>query len=203
MLRPTISIWTSSHDWNGGFRKKIKQVFKEKSDRFQKPVVVSKPSLKMSYNIARKILKYVQAQSPNPQVHVIMLGDNNLRWFHNQPEDVLAMFRFLMAKSSKIQNCKIVITSLIPTLENIEENFQTFVNFDKELAKILTSISQAFSKLLTRPRRGLDQFIAKYGKFEKFDFPIPQFIKIMDLEFYSQLKMLSSFNIQKSSSTSY
>ena len=47
----------------------------------------------------------------------------------------------------------------------------------KELTKILTSISQAFLKLLNRPRLGLDQFIAKYGKFEKFDFPIPQFSK--------------------------
>ena len=135
--KPTISICTSSHVWNGGFKNKIKQVFKEKSGRFQTPVVISKSSLKMSYNMARKILKDVQAQSPNPQVHVIMLGDNNLRWSHSQPEDVLAMFRFLLAKSSKIQNCKIVIVSLISTLENIEEKFQIFVNFDKELAKIL------------------------------------------------------------------
>ena len=85
-------IGASSHDWNGGFKNKIKQVFKEKSGRFQTPVVISKSSLKMSYNMARKILKDVQAQSPNPQVHVIMLGDNNLRWSHSQPEDVLAMF---------------------------------------------------------------------------------------------------------------
>ena len=137
MLRPTVTTWTSSHAHNGDFKKQLKDLFKSKSDRFEKPIVFSKGSLKMSYNISRKIIKDIESQSGNPQIHVILLGDNNLRWLKNDANEVLAMFQFLLSRTKDVRKCKIIVGTLIPTLENIENNLDTFINFDQALSEIL------------------------------------------------------------------
>ena len=115
--KPSVTIWTSSHGYNGGFKKILKDLFQSKSDRFEKPLVVSKGSLKMSYNISRKIIKDIKSQSGNPQIHVILLGDNNLRWMKNDANEVLEMFQFLLSRTKDIKKCKIIVGTLIPTLE--------------------------------------------------------------------------------------
>ena len=127
-----VTVWTSSHAKYGGFKRKIKGLFK-KSNRFEEPIVVYKGGLKMSFNIAKKIIKDVKSQEGKPQAHVVQLGDNNLRWFENEPEEVMAMFHYLLSEVSKIQKCKIIITTLMPTLQNIENNLETFTKFDQDL----------------------------------------------------------------------
>ena len=61
--KPTVTIWTSSHDHNGGFKKMKSLVWS--SNRFEELFFVFKGSLKMFYNIARKILRH-QISSWNP-----------------------------------------------------------------------------------------------------------------------------------------
>ena len=87
----------------------------------------------MSFNMAKKIIKDVKSQEGKPQAHVVQLGDNNLRWFENEPEEVMSMFRYLLSQISRIKKCKIIICTLMPTLQNIENNLETFVKFDKDL----------------------------------------------------------------------
>ena len=122
MEKISITVWSSSHPKYGGFKRKIKESFK-KSIRFEEPVIVYKGGLKMSFNIAKKIIKDVKSQEGKPQAHVVQLGDNNLRWFENKPEEVMAMFRYLLSEVSKIEKCKIIICTMMPTLQNIENKF--------------------------------------------------------------------------------
>ena len=59
MEKISITVWSSSHPKYGGFKRKIKESFK-KSIRFEEPVIVYKGGLKMSFNIAKKIIKDIK-----------------------------------------------------------------------------------------------------------------------------------------------
>ena len=91
----------------------------------------------MSHNIAKRIVKDVKNQRGQAQIHVILLGDNNLRKNQNQPEDVLTKFKFILSKTNKIKKCKIIDGTLVPSISNMEENFNTFKKFDEDLAKLV------------------------------------------------------------------
>ena len=91
----------------------------------------------MSFNIAKKIIKDVKSQEGKPQAHVVELGDNNLRGFENKPEEVMAMFSYLLSEVSKIEKCKIIIATLMPTFQNIENNLEVFTKFDQDLERKL------------------------------------------------------------------
>ena len=43
------------------------------------------------------------------------------------------MFSYLLSEVSKIKKCKIIISTLMPTLQNIENNLDTFTKFDQDL----------------------------------------------------------------------
>ena len=54
--KPTITIWRSSLSKHGGLKNKVKDLF-AKSNRFDGPFFVSRGGLKMSFNIAKRIVK--------------------------------------------------------------------------------------------------------------------------------------------------
>ena len=68
---------------------------------------------------------------------ITVLGDNNLRWFFDKPQHVLRMFEDLLVAARKIENCHIIISSLLPSIENKENCDQIFLEFDRKLKTIL------------------------------------------------------------------
>ena len=50
----------------------------------------------------------------------------------------MAMFRYLLSEVSKIEKCKIIICTLMPTLQNIENNLEVFTKFDQDLERKLS-----------------------------------------------------------------
>ena len=56
---------------------------------------------KMSYDMARQILKYAieLEKMGRKQAHLVALGDNNLRNYEEEPQDLLKMFEFLMRRA--------------------------------------------------------------------------------------------------------
>ena len=132
MEKINVTIWTSSHG-KGDFRKKIKEVFE--NSKFE-PIVKAKGGLWMSFNLAKAILKDMELKR-RPQIHIIILGDNNLRGERMEKEDVMKIFRFFIARARKIPKSRVILSSLIPSVEHNEKNNEIFNNFDEELAKIL------------------------------------------------------------------
>ena len=76
-------------------------------------------------------------QERKPQIHIIILGDNNLRWEKCKKEDVMKMFRFFVPRARQIPKSRVIIASLIPGIEYNEKNNEVFNEFDEDLAKIL------------------------------------------------------------------
>ena len=90
----------------------------------------------MSFNIAKRIVKDVRNQRGQAQIHVILFGDNNLRRNQNQPEDVLAKFKYILSEANKIQKCTFIVATIFPSISYIQENFNTFRKFDEDFAKL-------------------------------------------------------------------
>ena len=72
----------------------------------------------MTKFFAEEILKYMESQSPCPQIQVLVMGDNDLRWFHVQPEELYNIFRRFLLGASKVPNSRIILSTLVPSIEN-------------------------------------------------------------------------------------
>ena len=93
----------------------------------------------------------IQKQSPNPQIHILALGDNNLRWFYDDPIDVLLLLRDFLMEARKIENCHVMVCSLLPSIENQENCNRAFLQFDRSL-KIIADPQFEIIKLQKRFR---------------------------------------------------
>ena len=72
----------------------------------------------MTKMFAEEILKYMESQSPCPQINVLVMGDNDLRWLHVQPEDLYNIYRQFLLAASKVPNSRMILSTLVPSIEN-------------------------------------------------------------------------------------
>ena len=62
-----------------GFDRKLKELMHYNAISFANPTVNAVGGQRMSWHLADRILARMRANSPNPQVNVLILGDCNLR----------------------------------------------------------------------------------------------------------------------------
>ena len=72
----------------------------------------------MTKILAEEILKYMESQSPCPQINVLVMGDNDLRWFHVQPKELYNIYRQFLMAASKVPNSRVILSTLVPSIEN-------------------------------------------------------------------------------------
>ena len=51
----------------------------------------------------------------NPQVHILLLGDNNLRRLEEDPKDYIKLVQTLVENFKNFTKCHLVLTSLLPS----------------------------------------------------------------------------------------
>ena len=111
----------------------------------------------MSWHLANQIIARMHLKCPSPQVNVMILGDCNLRdsWYPmDDPSELFSIFEYLLTEARKIKNCHLILSGLIPSVENQENCDIHFNQFDQAL-KDLCHPSEFLS---------LKSFRTKYGK---------------------------------------
>ena len=154
-----IYLWTSSHGCDHRWLPdEMDEVFAysdfDNPDIPQSPEIIAKSGLKISHDLVHLITNKAISTFPRPQIHFVLLGDNNLRPNRDGAEecvDTLKYFEQLVKNFSNFSNCRLVICSIIPcpltdyrsrqkfqemnqllkNLAETEESRVTFLNFNK------------------------------------------------------------------------
>ena len=84
-----------------------------------------------------QILVDMNQISPRPQVHIVVLGDNNFRNLTYDPVEVLEWLHNFMIEARQIPKSRVLVCSLIPSIENYQNCDETFRQWDKSLLTIL------------------------------------------------------------------
>ena len=84
-----------------------------------------------------QILVDMNQISPHPQVHTVVLGDNNFRNLEYNPSDVLGWLQNFLFEVRQIPNSHVFVCTLLPSIFNSENCDETFQQFDKSLRTIL------------------------------------------------------------------
>ena len=103
----------------------------------------------MTQALANQILSYMIFHHPSPQIHLLLVGGNNLRgdWYpQDDPQELLELFAYLISEAKSISNCRILVSSLIPSIVNMHKCDSVFMDFDMAL-KALVDPEQEFLDL--------------------------------------------------------
>ena len=73
---------------------------------------------KMTKKFAAEILKTMESKIPLPQINIFLMGDNNLRWFFDRPEDLYNMYGSFLMAAAQVPNCRLILSTLVPSIEN-------------------------------------------------------------------------------------
>ena len=91
----------------------------------------------MSDQLVNDIINDMEWQHPRPQCHVVIMGDNNLRWLEDDFMDVLTMMTNLVHRARQIPNCHVIISTLMPSIENRHNNQHVFNTYDDMMRKVV------------------------------------------------------------------
>ena len=72
----------------------------------------------MTKIFAEEILKYMESRSPCPQINVLVMGDNDLRWLLVEPETLYKIYRQFLLAAFKLPNSRVILSTLVPSIEN-------------------------------------------------------------------------------------
>ena len=86
--------------------------------RFEAPVVMARGGRKMTKKFAFEILKDMESKIPRPQINIFVMGDCNLRWFYDSPEDLYNMYGSFLLAAAQVPNCRLILSTLVPSIEN-------------------------------------------------------------------------------------
>ena len=105
----------------------------------------------MTEHVANQILASMKFNHPKPQVQVLVLGDCDLRdskYPMTDPDELFAIFKYFLAEAKKIPNVVVLLCSILPSIENQQNNEAYFLEFDERLKLLVDSPSELihFSK---------------------------------------------------------
>ena len=135
--KPSVTVWTSSHGSSNRYLRNFTKNFFNRQSRFQSPWFDSVPGRKMTPDLVTDILNDIRQRAPHPQLHLLMMGDNNLRHSKEDPREVSRMLMDIVNEARNYQRAYVIVSTLMPSIENINKNNQIFLDFDKDLKKVL------------------------------------------------------------------
>jgi hypothetical protein len=83
--------------------------------RYLRPHFDAVSGRKISRRVVENIIAGINRDAGAPQCVVIILGSNNLRRRSEGPEDIMPFFKSIVDHVSSIDQCHVVITSIIPS----------------------------------------------------------------------------------------
>ena len=94
----------------------------------------------MTDDLAMEIMDNIRQQSPRPQLHLLMLGDNNLRHLEDDPRMVSRRLLDVVTMAKDVPGAVVMVSTLMPSIENGDANHQIFLDFDSALKQHRTEI---------------------------------------------------------------
>ena len=110
-----IKIWASSHGAPHHHLPDILESNFDTTERYEAPIIEAKPGGHMTYALADSIVEDVKSRIPQKQLHVCLVGGNNLRRHQDTPRNLLHRFRYLTNQVAPIQGAHLLLCSLIPS----------------------------------------------------------------------------------------
>ena len=125
--------WTSSHGKpHHPFQNEMRHVLSHQARYDQTPIFNFQS--KISESLVEEILEDVHAWSGQPQVHVLVVGANNLREGQEAPE-VVQHFTRLLKVTSTVKRCYVIVCSFIPDCKSDQACKARFIEASKYLRK--------------------------------------------------------------------
>ena len=125
--------WTSSHGKpHHPFQNEMRHVLSHQARYDQTPIFNFQS--KISESLVEEILEDVHAWSGQPQVHVLIVGGNNLREGQEAPE-VVQLFTRLLKATSTVKRCFVIVVSFIPDCISDQACKARFIEASKYLRK--------------------------------------------------------------------
>ena len=124
-----LFVWGSSHCTNyRNFPNEFEaQLIHQR--RYLRPIIHAKGGQKLDSQITSKIINTIQANQNKPSVHLIILGDNNLR-ADQTIKQVLQQFELIIHEINQNRNSYLIISGLI---YGQHPDFPLFINCDLQL----------------------------------------------------------------------
>ena len=136
-----LILWTSSHGKDHHYLPFwLEKRFKYSS--FSKPKIEAISGGRITYSLVHEISCKAIKLSPQPQIHVVIYGDNNLRPNRRDSEeifDTLQYFRLLISNFSNFPNCHLIIASLIPCPLTDPTSKEKFRHFNEALNQLINT----------------------------------------------------------------
>ena len=85
----------------------------------------AKKSQKLNEEIIQIMCQDALSKCPSPQVHLLLLGDNNLRHGKESVDSFITKCNQIVSKFSSISNCHLILSALIPSPET--DAFSKFI----------------------------------------------------------------------------
>ena len=118
-----VDLHTSSHGLKPTYHrpkrylpKKLRDTFKTQQ-KFLIPTIIAEGGQKFDENIVEEMVRSAKTKSfeGQPQVKILLLGDNNLRRLKEDPNDYIQLVKNLVHEFKNIEKCHLVLTSLLPS----------------------------------------------------------------------------------------
>ena len=118
--------------------RKLQDKFRNQ-ERFVGPEIIAKGGGKLDQEIVSRIIQKAKSLSGKPQLHVVLLGDNNLRHLKQGPDEYLELIQNLLTTLKPIPKCHLVLTSLLPSPPTNWKCAQVFKEVSEEIKKLVQS----------------------------------------------------------------
>ena len=111
-----VKIWQSSHGRESRYLPSFVQESFANQGRFFIPEIDAVPGRKIDFDLINTMTKFAiqKSQSVKKQLHFFCIGDNNLRWNKDSLETFMFKIQHLVNQFSSVQNCHLVLTSILP-----------------------------------------------------------------------------------------
>ena len=109
------------------------------------------------------ILTDMRRIHPRPQVHVLVLGDNNFRKMEYDPVQVLGWLQNFLNEARTIEKSHVSVCTLLPSIENKAVCDETFLQWDQSLKVILDTEFEIINIQKLFRKRNMDIREELYG----------------------------------------
>lgn len=136
-MKTRLIVWGSSHVHDRHHFPHLFETEFKNQRRFLSPIVYAKPGGRMDQEFVNRIIQDIEENSPNPQIHVVILSSNNLRRpsFYT-PENVVELYSQLVGKVTQTTNVRFILSGIVPspcTEPFSKERFRKFDALLKDL----------------------------------------------------------------------
>ena len=90
---------------------------------------------RLTGDVVDEMVAFAKRKEPENQVHLMGLGDNNLRHLREDPKEFLRLIEALVVGMSEIPNCHLVLIGLLPSRENNDFCKETFIAVNEAFKK--------------------------------------------------------------------